>query len=34
LLNMRRRIEKIGGRFECDTRPGTGTKCRMWLPIK
>jgi len=33
LTNMRRRLEKIGGRFECQTRPGAGTTCRMSLPI-
>jgi signal transduction histidine kinase len=33
LSNMRRRLEKIGGRFECDTRPGSGTVCRIYLPL-
>jgi signal transduction histidine kinase len=33
LVNMRRRLEKIGGRFECDSRPGLGTVCRMDLPL-
>ena len=33
LSNMRRRLEKIGGRFECDTRPGSGTVCRIDLPL-
>ena len=33
LSNMRRRLEKIGGRFECDTRPGAGTVCRINLPL-
>jgi len=33
LPNMRRRLEKIGGRFECDSRLGSGTVCRIWLPI-
>ena len=31
LPNMRHRLEKIGGRFECDTRPGAGTVCRVCL---
>lgn len=34
LANMHRRLEKIGGRFECDTRPGSGTVCRIHLPFK
>jgi signal transduction histidine kinase len=34
LSNMRLRLEKIGGRFECDTRPGSGTICRIHLPFK
>lgn len=34
LPNMHRRLEKIGGRFECDTRPGSGTVCRIHLPFK
>jgi len=33
LVNMRRRIEKIGGRFECDSQPGVGTTCRVWLQL-
>jgi signal transduction histidine kinase len=33
LPNMRRRLEKIGGRFECDTQPGGGTVCRIYLPF-
>jgi signal transduction histidine kinase/uncharacterized protein YdeI (BOF family) len=33
LPNMRRRLEKIGGRFECDTHPGGGTLCRIYLPF-
>jgi signal transduction histidine kinase len=33
LANMRRRLEKIGGRFECESRVGSGTICRIWLPI-
>jgi signal transduction histidine kinase len=34
LLNMRRRLEKIGGRFESESRPGAGTICRLWLPLR
>jgi signal transduction histidine kinase len=34
LSNMRRRLEKIGGGFECDTRPDSGTICRIHLPFK
>jgi signal transduction histidine kinase len=34
LLNMRRRLEKIGGRFECESRSGSGTVCRISLPFK
>jgi signal transduction histidine kinase len=34
LANMRRRVEKIGGRLTCDTRIGSGTVCRIWLPIE
>ena len=34
LSNMRRRLEKIGGRFECQTQPGAGTICRIWLPLE
>jgi signal transduction histidine kinase len=33
LSNMRRRLEQIGGRFECQTQPGAGTVCRIWLPL-
>jgi signal transduction histidine kinase len=33
LSNMRYRLEKIGGRFECDTRPGAGTICRFYLSL-
>jgi signal transduction histidine kinase len=33
LTNMRRRLEKIGGRFECDTQPSGGTVCRICLPF-
>jgi signal transduction histidine kinase len=31
LLNMRRRLEKIGGHFEINSRPQAGTICRIWL---
>lgn len=33
LQNMRRRIEKIGGRFEHESRPGQGTCCRIFMPF-
>ena len=33
LRNMERRMERIGGRFECDSRPGSGTSCRIYLPF-
>ena len=33
LSNMRSRLERIGGRFECQTQPGAGTICRIWLPL-
>ncbi|MEY2429032.1 MAG: hypothetical protein QOJ40_1917, partial [Verrucomicrobiota bacterium] len=34
LANMRRRLEKISGTFECETQPGSGTVCRISLPLK
>ncbi len=34
LANMRRRLEQIGGRFQCETRPRAGTVCRIWLPLQ
>lgn len=34
LINMRQRMEKIGGHFEFDVSPGSGTTCRLILPIK
>jgi signal transduction histidine kinase len=34
LMNMRRRLEKVGGTFECTSRPGSGTVCRFWLPLE
>jgi signal transduction histidine kinase len=33
LANMRRRMEKIGGSFVCDTRPNSGTIYRVVLPF-
>jgi signal transduction histidine kinase len=33
LANMRRRMEKIGGSFVCDTRPNSGTIYRLVLPL-
>jgi signal transduction histidine kinase len=33
LVNMCRRLEKIGGRFEVDRGPDSGTVCRIWLPF-
>lgn len=33
LINMRRRLDKIGGRFECNTRRDSGTVCRIYLPF-
>jgi signal transduction histidine kinase len=34
LPNMRRRLEKIGGRFESVSNPGSGTSCQIWLPLR
>jgi signal transduction histidine kinase len=34
LLNMRTRIEKLGGKFELVTEPGQGTTVRFYLPLK
>lgn len=34
LANIHHRLEKIGGHFECETHPGTGTVCRLWLPLE
>jgi len=34
LANMRQRLEKTGGRFEFETRPGAGVVCRFYLPVK
>ncbi len=34
LRNMRQRIEKIGGRFSCDTKAGSGTICRIALALQ
>jgi signal transduction histidine kinase len=33
LLNMRERMQRIGGRFECDSRPGTGTRIAFHIPL-
>jgi signal transduction histidine kinase len=33
LANLRRRLEKIGGHFEYDSKPSAGTTCRIWLPL-
>jgi signal transduction histidine kinase len=33
LLNMRDRLEKIGGAFTCETKPAFGTICRISLPL-
>lgn len=34
LLNMEDRLRGIGGGFDCESSPGTGTKIRMIIPIK
>lgn len=34
LSNMRRRLEKIGGRFSCETRADCGTVCQIHLSFK
>ncbi len=34
LSNMQARLEKIGGHFEYNTRPGAGTICRIQLSFK
>jgi signal transduction histidine kinase len=34
LVNMRGRLEKIGGSFQCATQPGSGTVCRIELPLQ
>jgi signal transduction histidine kinase len=33
LSNMRSRIKKIGGTFECNSQSGQGTVCRIHLPL-
>jgi signal transduction histidine kinase len=33
LPNMRSRLQKIGGTFACTSRPGSGTICRIDLPL-
>jgi signal transduction histidine kinase len=30
---MRSRLEKIGGRFECESQPGHGTRCHLGLQL-
>jgi signal transduction histidine kinase len=32
LSNMRTRMEKMGGRFECRSEPGRGTTLHFWMP--
>jgi signal transduction histidine kinase len=34
LASMRQRLEKIGGRYECESRPGKGAACRFVLQLK
>jgi signal transduction histidine kinase len=34
LTNMRERLEKIGGSFEYETRPGGGVICHLGLPVQ
>jgi signal transduction histidine kinase len=34
LANMQQRMKKIGGSFECETQPGSGTLYRICLPFK
>ena len=34
VANMRVRIEKLGGRFEIASNPGTGTMVRFFIPLK
>jgi signal transduction histidine kinase len=33
LTNMRKRLEKVGGRFALDTQPGAGATIRLTLPL-
>ena len=33
LRNMRRRLEEMGGTFELESQPGTGTRIRLTLPL-
>ena len=33
LSNMSHRLQKIGGKFQCETRSGQGTNCRIYLPL-
>jgi signal transduction histidine kinase len=34
LANVRHRLEKIGGCFQFETQLGSGTICRLWLPVE
>ncbi|MBN2163134.1 MAG: sensor histidine kinase [Pontiellaceae bacterium] len=34
LRNMRRRLDKLSGHFECESSPGTGTICRMSVRLE
>lgn len=34
LINMRARLERIGGRFEFESRAGVGVICRLILPVE
>ena len=33
LVNMRARLEKMGGRFEIASQPGRGTTVRFYMPL-
>ena len=32
--SIRGRMEEVGGRVEIDSRPGSGTEVRLWLPCE
>jgi len=34
LLNMRRRLEEIGGRCDWETAPGEGTRVKLVIAVK
>jgi signal transduction histidine kinase len=34
LANMQKRLESIGGRFSCQSHPGSGSICRLVLPLR